>query len=383
MRLFSATDLKSLVDEHEAPCISIFMPTHRSGPEVQQGPIRLKNLLHEALERLMASGLRSSEAEELLSPVQDLQEHRSYWQRQREGLAIYRSPDHFADFRLPVTFEELVVVTDRFHLKPVLPLRSRGRSFYLLALSQAGINLYEASRHELAGLELESVPSSLDEALRFDDPERRLQFHTSTDSPGVERTAQFHGHGVGTNNADEDLLRYFHKVDQGLADRLAGETLPMVLVGVDYLLPLYREANSYPHLMAAQIARNPEDIPLERLKDEAWKLMEPYFLEERKDAMDRYGQYLSEGRASDDLREVVPASTFGRVETLFTRRGEQRWGIFDHETGKAFLHEERHPRDQDLLDFASVQTLLKGGGIYIAPPEEVPGGGVIAAVFRY
>lgn len=381
--MFSSTDLKTLVGEHETPCISIFMPTHRSGPEVQQDPIRLKNLLDEAQERLMAIGLRSPEAEELLAPIQVLQEDRSYWQRQHEGLAIYRSPDHFADFRLPVTFEELVVVTDRFHIKPVLPLLSHGRSFYLLTLSQARINLYEASRYELDDLEIERVPSGLDEALRFDNPERCLQFHTSTDSPGGERAAQFHGHGVGTNNAKENLLRYFQKVDQGLAYRLAGETLPLVLVGVEYLLPLYREANSYPHLMEGQIARSPEDIPLEQLKDDAWKLMEPYFLEERKITLDRYGQYLSEEKASNDLREVVPASYFGRVETLFTWIGEQRWGTFDHESGKAFPHEERKPGDQDLLDFAVVHSLLNGGKIYTVPPGEVPGDGVIAAVFRY
>jgi hypothetical protein len=381
--MFSTTDLRVLIGEHETPCVSIFMPTHRSGPEVQQNPIRLKNLLYETLERLIAIGLRSPEAEELLAPIQGLQEDRSYWQRQREGLAIFLSPDLFVNFRLPVTFEDLVVVTDRFHLKPMLPLLSRGRYFYLLTLSQAQIRLYEASRHKLDELELEGVPSGLDEALRFDDPERRLQFHTSTDSPGRERDAQFHGHGVGINNSKKNLLRYFHKVNQGLADHLAGEALPMVLVGVEYLLPIYREANSYSHLMEVQIGRNPEDIPLEQLKDEAWKLMEPHFLEERKGVIDRYGQYLSEGKASNDLREVVPASYFGRVETLFTRIGEHRWGTFNHETGKAYPHEARDPGDQDLLDFAAVRVLLNGGRIYTVPPGEVPGGGVIAAVFRY
>jgi hypothetical protein len=381
--MFSSTDLKVLMGEHKTPCISIFMPTHRSGPEVQQDPIRLKNLLDEAQERLIAVGLRSSEVDELLAPVQDLQADRSYWQRQRDGLVIFLSPDFFVDFRLPLTFENLVVVTDRFHLKPMLPLLSRGRSFYLLTLSQAQISLYEASRHRLEEVELEGVPSGLDEALRFDDPERRLQFHTSTESPRVERSAQFHGHGVGVNNTKANLLRYFNKVDQGLADHLAGETLPMVLVGVEYLLPIYREANSYSHLIQVQIARNPEDIPLEQMKDEAWKLMEPHFQEERKEAIDRYGQYLSEGKASNDLWEVVPASYFGRVETLFTRIGEQRWGIFDRETGQVHPHEEREPSDQDLLDFAAVHALLNGGRIYTVPPGEVPGDGVIAAVFRY
>ena len=33
---------------------SVFLPTHRAGPEVEQGPIRLKNLLRQATEALKA-----------------------------------------------------------------------------------------------------------------------------------------------------------------------------------------------------------------------------------------------------------------------------------------------------------------------------------------
>jgi hypothetical protein len=52
----------AVVDEEECIglCISIFMPTHRLGREVQQDPIRLKNLLGEAEEHSLASDLRDA-----------------------------------------------------------------------------------------------------------------------------------------------------------------------------------------------------------------------------------------------------------------------------------------------------------------------------------
>jgi len=47
-------------------------------------------------------------------------------------------------------------------------------------------------------VELEDVPQSIAEALRYDDPEKSLQFHTGTSGGGNgERAAMFHGQGIG------------------------------------------------------------------------------------------------------------------------------------------------------------------------------------------
>ena len=47
------------------------------------------------------------------------------------------------------------------------------------------------------------------------------------------------------------------------------------------------------------------------------------------------------------------------------------------------LDEEDAVFREDLLDLAAVQTLLHGGTIYAVEPEQVPGGGPLAALFRY
>lgn len=41
----SQQELKSVIAETHEPALSIFLPTHRAGREIQQDPIRLKNLL--------------------------------------------------------------------------------------------------------------------------------------------------------------------------------------------------------------------------------------------------------------------------------------------------------------------------------------------------
>lgn len=72
MDLMDRVALKTLIAVQAEVCVSIYLPTHRAGPDTQQDPIRFKNLLREAEERLSTFGLRSPEARGLLEPAQRL-----------------------------------------------------------------------------------------------------------------------------------------------------------------------------------------------------------------------------------------------------------------------------------------------------------------------
>jgi hypothetical protein len=43
-----------------------------------------------------------------------------------------------------------VVVTDRFHIKPLLPLLSGDGRFYVLALSQSEVRLLQGTRYSVS-----------------------------------------------------------------------------------------------------------------------------------------------------------------------------------------------------------------------------------------
>jgi hypothetical protein len=78
------TDLRRLALGRRGPCVSVFLPTHRAGPEVQQGPIRLKNLLRQATEVLKSDGVRAPEIDRLLAPLRGLLDDRLFWQYQSQ-----------------------------------------------------------------------------------------------------------------------------------------------------------------------------------------------------------------------------------------------------------------------------------------------------------
>jgi hypothetical protein len=164
---------------------------------------------------------------------------------------------------------------------------------------------------------------------------------------------------------------------------LKGSRSLLVLAGVDYLLPIYREATAYPHLVEEGVTGNPEGLSEEELHREAWATVRPHFLKARREATVRYEQLAGTGQTSNDLREVVPAAYYGRVDVLFTAAGSRRWGAFEPGIGEVELHEEAELGDGDLLDFAAVQTLLNKGTVYVLNSEDMPDGLVAASVFRY
>ena len=69
MPTLSPEELKSVITEGHGPAVSIFMPTHRAGPGIQQDPIRLKNLLKQAEEQTSQGETRPAETRESLSAV--------------------------------------------------------------------------------------------------------------------------------------------------------------------------------------------------------------------------------------------------------------------------------------------------------------------------
>jgi len=377
MSLFTKEELKVLGDQNQERCVSIFMPTHRMGAETMQGRIRLKNLLRDAEERLIAGGMPGREAGRLLKPVTRFVENSPFWQYQSDGLAIFLADGFLRYYRVPLTFEELVVVAGRFHLKPLLPLLFNDGQFYVLALSQNLFRFFECTRYSVTEVELEGVPKNMNEAVRLDAPKKQRQLHTG---PG---TAIFHGQGGGIDDTKNLLLQYFRQIDQGISSCLQNENAPLVLAGVDYLFPIYGEANTYACLLDAGINGNPDELKPDELQAKAWELVAPLFVKEHDEALARYRQLAGSGLTSTDIRTVVEASFHGRLDILFVGVGIQCWGRFDQATGQADLHAEPQPGDEDLLDRAAIQTLRNGGKVFAVSPSDVPDEVSLAAVFRF
>ncbi|RJP65897.1 MAG: hypothetical protein C4532_16855 [Candidatus Abyssobacteria bacterium SURF_17] len=376
-------EIGKLLEMRDGLRVSLFMPAERMSSESRQNPVRFKNLIREAGEKLIAHGLRTPEAKEFLKRADSLLKDSKFWQYQSDGLAVFLSDDMFRSFRLPIPFPELVIVGQRFYVKPLLPLLSNDGRFYVLAISLNEVRLMECTRYHATEVDVVNMPKSLAEAMKYDDPQKQLQFHTGAAAGGGKRPAMFHGHGVGTDDRKDKILEYFRQVDRGLQGTLNTDNAPLVLACVDYLFPIYKEANTFPHLVDKEISGNPEGARAEELQEKAWKIVEPLFLKVQDEAAAEYKRLAGNARATKTIEEIIPAAYQGRIGSLFVALGSQMWGRFNPDTRETEIHEKEEQGDEELLDLAAVQTILHGGAVYAVEPDEMPDSGLAAAVFRY
>ncbi|MDA8123576.1 MAG: hypothetical protein M0009_00080 [Deltaproteobacteria bacterium] len=385
MDQISKEELKDLLTPGGGQCISLYLPTHRAPVEGRQDLILFKNMIREAEERLVASGLKGAEAKEFAAPLQRLLDDAAFWQYRGDGLAVFYARGSLRTYRLPMHFEAAVVVASRFHLKPLIPLLAEESGFYVLALSQNEIRLLEGNRYSAWEVELEHIPASLAEAIQYDAPERQLQFRSRSGASGAgqKQSALFFAHGVGGTDNKDDIRRYFHQIAKGLQEVLRQDHVPLILAGVEYLLPLYREVNVYPHLLTEGIPGSPELLSTEELQKRAWKLVQPRFAKAQQEVLAQYRQLAGTGRTARDLREIVPAASGGRIEKLIVAEGGQAWGRYVADPEAVEMHAKPQAGSEDLLDLAAVLTAVNGGLVYAVAQEALPENGPAVALFRY
>jgi hypothetical protein len=394
MMLFSDDELRVLINNSQCPCVSLYMPTAKAGPEIRENPIRFKNLIREAEERLDGIGLRHTKAVDFLQPAREL-DTTDFWENQNRGLAIFISPQMFRYYCLPMAFPQLAVVTGQpsegrcgFHVKPLLHLLNGDGKFYLLALSQKNVRFFEGTGYSLKEVEVKNMPESMERALLEDDIQKGVQHRIATPRGGTVNPAQHPGdfHGLGSPDRDKrqgDILEFCHIVDRAVHEKIHGETAPLVLAGVEYLFPIYQEANTYTAFVDSGITGNPEFMKAEELHDRAWAIVEPLFGKNQRSAMGVYQQLAGTGKTSSDIKEVVLASYCHRVDCLFVPVDRQVWGRFDADAMDVDVHLQEDLDDEDLLNLATVQTFINGGRVYTVGSQEMPGGVPVAAVFRY
>lgn len=366
-------DLAALAAVQAEPCVSVFMPTHRHGPETVQNAKRLGQLLDRAAEL--------GATDDVLAPLRALVGDDEFWQQQSAGLALFSAPGFFRRHRLSVEAAEEVRIGEVFHLRPLVPVAS-GERFRLLALSQNEVRLFEAGRFSIEELDLAGVPRSLSEALAFEDSEKQLQVR----SAGGE--GMFHGHGAGEELDKAEVERYLRALDHALRERFGVTSTPLVLATVGYYQPIFASVSTaHSEVVVEVVEGNPERRSAEELHAEAWPIIDRWSAPAREAELRRLRDVVGTGMAAADLSTVVLAATAGRVETLFVAPGPPVFGAVDRETATVRVADTTDaaggPLRSDLVDIAVVETVRHAGTLRHAEPGSLPDGAALAALMRY
>lgn len=381
--MLSPSEFEKLAKTHRQGCMSIYMPTHRRGPEVRKAPIRLGNLLREARERAAGAGIDSKTTEQTLAPVHALLDETMFWKHQADGLAVLAAEGSLRMHRLPYRTSELVVAGDRYCVRPLLPAIDTGQRFFVLALSQNRVRLLECSRQSVRELDLHDIPHSLADALGYDWEQKSLQFHTGAPSWKGRHDAVFHGQGRGTDESKEEIQKFLQKVDAGVSALLRNHDAPLVLATVRYVESIYRQVNNHAKLMQDAIEGNPDESAPDVLRQRALQIVTPYLSREPNEQRARLASMVHTARATTDLETVLTAARDGRVETLFVAPDETLWGTFNAAAGTIEIHEDRRDSDEDLLDLAVASSLASGARVFAARKDELPDRSPVGSILRY
>jgi hypothetical protein len=388
MRQITTGRLTKFLTVHQPPCISLYLPTHRSHPENQQDPIRYRNLLKQTKVSLLQN-YPKLEVNTHLEQFQAIATDDGFWNHRTDGLAILGSSDTFQVFELQRTIPELVVVADSFHIKPLLRIVQSAERYQILALNRHEAKLYEGNRDALDAVELaEGVPGTIEEALGDELTEPHLTVGSYGGKGGRAGShgapSMHHGHGQKKDEVENDNDRFFRAIDRAILEHHSRPSgLPLMLAALPEHHALFRKVSHNPFLMDVAIGLDSGLISADHLRSEGWQAMEPKFQEKVAKLVDKFEEARSKHLGSADLTDIAQALIAGRVGILLVEADRQVPGKLDPASGRIELADFADPEIDDLLDDMAEVALKMGGEVVVIPTEHMPTTSGAAATYRF
>jgi hypothetical protein len=364
-------------------CITVLLPPYRPGEPGKPAAALLKMDLQEAEKHLARRRVAEGLIAEMLEPLYQLSHEKESLAGAGRWRAVFRSDGIFRQFELLVSPPpgRACIVGDCFFIRPVLASLAVPAHIYVLNVTKKDVGLLACGFDEVANVELpKGTPQTLDEAMGFDRSDHDLMNR----SPSGPSTGSMHSVLFGTGSEREiqhsHLHDFYRAIDRGMNELLRSTQAPLILAGVDEDAAIYRSINTYGNLVEdgihgspggamshAQILRRAHDIAL--------------FSYQRRTALEMAvaRERFSPVRFSVDLDAILRAAAEGRVSDLYLDESVQRMGAFE---GKVFGGLTNW-NDEELLNVAAVETLLRGGAVRSLPTHLMPRGAAAAATLRY
>lgn len=384
MELLTKEIVQELLSINQAPCISLYMPTHRSHPEKLQDVIRFKNLIKE-LEASLSKKYTANEVKKNLEPFESLVNDTKIWNQTLEGLAVFSAAGIFKTLKLQESVKKMAMVADSFHTKPLRQYLQSTDRYHVLSLGLKEIQLFEGNRHTLVKIELLSdIPETITEALG-DELTDKHSTVASYGGTGGNSTNMHHGQGGKKDEEDIDTERFFRVVSKSIYENYSKPTgLPLILAALPNHHNLFQKVSKNSLLLSNGIEINPESVSIDKLADLAWSIMEPQYLLKLETLVEKFAQEKAGGRGSDDMNEIGVAAVEGKIDTLIIEADRMIPNkLTNLVTGNIQNRDLTNPKVDDLLDDLGELVLKMGGHVMVLPAEKMPSETGLAAIFRY
>lgn len=324
------------------PCISITLPTHRTAPENRQDPVRVKNLVREAADRLLEE-FPKREMEPLLIRLEKLAESIDY-NNLLDGLVLYTNQDYSHSFVLPFSVPERVVIDDTFLTRDLVHALNHSTRYWVLVLSEQPTRLYEGLRNTLVEVKEDGFP------LEHTMPGGSKKL---PGGPGVRKSAY----------RDEYHRKFFRQVDGALKTFMDDDRLPLVVVGVDRYQAFYDEVTNYQDLIFGRIIGNHDKTSAHELSKMVWPLVEEKLAAKREQMLGELKKAVSDRIVATEINDIWRKAANGRGRHLLVEENFHFPARLD-ETGQGLTPAE-DVTAPDVIDDAVdeiIETVISMGG---------------------
>lgn len=369
-----------IIDADKGPFISLYQPTHRYRPDNMQDIIRFKNLTT-SIKNTLEENYPKVDIDKLMKPFNALSEDKEFWNNTTDGLAILASEEKCIIYKLQLPVKELSAVGEKLLIKPLIRYFQSADRYHLLGLDRQQFTLYEGNRYGFEKLDLDPAPKSIEEILG---DERAESYLSHASYGGVGDTPMFHGHGGRKEEVRKDTERYFRYVEKFILDNYSNTMrIPLILAGLDEHHGLFRSISNNNYLLDKGIKQDYKTLSKEQIRESAWELIEPFYLEKTKELVDRYNVNRSKFLASDDVSEVARAAFEGRIDVIMLEADRTVLGKIDKETGSLKSGDPKSPDYDNLINDLAALVYKNKGEIVVLPKERIPSTTGVAAIYRY
>lgn len=384
MELLTKELIQELQAVDQAPCLSLYMPTHRKHPESLQDIILFKNLVRQIKESLLQK-YSTDDVLKHLEIFESLAEDNNIWNHTLDGLAFFSAEGVLKVVSLHKSVEELAIVADSFHTKPLRQYLQSLDHFYVLGLTLRDFRLFQGNRHTLTEVEISAgTPKTITEALGDELTDK----HTTVSShggSGGDSSPMHHGHGGRKDETEKDTERFFRVVANTIQEQYTKPSgWPLILAALSEHQSVFQKVNKNPLLLPNGIAINPSSVSPDKLANMAWEIMEPEYNQKLDNLVAVFEQARANGKGSDDYKEVAVAAVEGRVDTLIVEADRIiPVRITNLVTGNTQKRDLSNPKVDDLLDDMGELVMKMGGQVVVLPTDKMPSETGLAAIFRY
>lgn len=357
-------DLALLQQMRGYPAVTITLSTHRTSPENKQDPIRLKNLLNQASERLL-SEFSKKEVASLCDRLIALGEEVDFVNA-KDGLVLFANQDFGRLVYLPFKLKERVVIDETFFTRDLVFALNRTPRYWVLVLSEKPTRLYEGTKQDLLEMKEEGFPLT----------------HTG---PGGEAPLPG-GFGISRSaHRDERHRQFFRQIDAALSKFMADDPLPLAVVGVDRFLAFFNEVSQHKNAVVAILTGNHDNTGPHELAKLVWPLVKEGLAAQRQQVFEDLEKAIGERRVTSTIGEVWRKAADGRGHLLLVEEDFHYPAVVD-ETGR-HLQAADDPTApgviDDAVDDVIEEVLRKQGQVVFVDAGSLDVHQRIAMILRY